>query len=296
MTRQYSLRILAASVLGSVVAAVGKPRVPSSPESGQPASTIAREPRGPASRDSVVLFQDDFSSGDLSKRDRGWSWAPVWVDVVRGFSRRGTVGNSARFTYHGAASADEDAWSELRFTVGTQRLSNVWVTFWLYYPSGAEVVFRGPKFVHRNVAPSNNKFFRIFDRYDVNYLMYGAHTWTDSGTRAGDGFLTPDRRDQSGLTQHYWDVKVPWEADPYRGRWIKVEVHAAAPSKPGAADGVLQFFRDGVIVFGRQDIDGWQRLGDNVWKEGYILGWANSGFRVTTYAYISDISFSRARL
>jgi hypothetical protein len=124
--------------------------------------------------------------------------------------------------------------------------------------------------------------------------MYGSHTWADGTT--GDGYLTPDRRDQSGLTQHYWDIKIPWETDAYRGRWVKIEVHSKAASGPGIADGVLQYYRDDTAVVDIRNVDSYQPLGQNVWKEGYLLGWANSGFSQTTYAFISNVTFSTARL
>jgi hypothetical protein len=137
----------------------------------------------------TILFADDFSSGDLSKSVNGWAWSPVWVDVVHGFSKDGDVGNAARFTFNGKTGTAEtdDAWSELRFKIGTANLKDLWVTFWLYYPSGRETVYRGPKFVHRTPSGStNNKFFALFENYDVDYLLYGALTWAAPET-PGDG-------------------------------------------------------------------------------------------------------------
>ncbi len=113
---------------------------------------------------------------------------------------------------------------------------------------------------------------------------------------AGDGYLIPDRRDQSGLTQMYWDNEIPWENDADRGRWVKVEFHAKAASAAGVPDGALQIYKDGQSVFDRRDIDSFQQLGQNIWKTGYLLGWADSGFLQTTFAYISDVTFSTTRL
>ena len=60
--------------------------------------------------------------------------------------------------------------------------------------------------------------------------------------------------------------------------------------------GEIQYFRDGVMVVDLQNLTTWQNLGDNTFKEGYLLGWANSGFTETTFAYISNVTFSTARL
>jgi hypothetical protein len=190
-----------------------------------------------------ILFADDFSSGNLSKAANGWSWIGDWVDVVDGFSKDGNVGHSARFTFKGTPGTVEtdDAWSELRFKIGTPNLRDLWVTYWIYYPSGLESVQRGPRFVHRTSPGSNNnKFFVLFENYSTGYLSYGSQTWADGTT--GDGYLTPmARQDSTGIVKHFWEVKVPWETDAYRGRWVKVEIHSKAASGPGMADGVLQY-------------------------------------------------------
>jgi hypothetical protein len=245
-----------------------------------------------------ILFSDDFSSGNLSKSSNGWSWAPVWVDVVSGFSKDGNVGHAARFTFKGTPGTldTDDAWAELRFKIGTAHLKDLWVTYWIYYPSGQESVDRGPRFVHRaSPGSNNNKFFMLFDQYTTGYLSYGAHTWNDGTT--GNGYLMPNARiDSSGVVKHFSAVKIPWEIDADRGRWVKVEIHSLAASGPGAADGVIQYFRDGVMVVDLQNLTTWQNLGDNTFKEGYLLGWANSGFTETTFAYISNVTFSTARL
>ena len=248
--------------------------------------------------DGTILFADDFSSGNLSKTANGWSWMGTWVDVVSGFSKDGNVGHAARFTFKATPGTldTDDAWAELRFKIGTPDLRDLWVTYWLYYPNGLESTSRGPRFVHR-VSPgsNNNKFFMLFENYSTGYLSYGAHTWPD-GT-AGDGYLTPNARiDTTGVVKHLWQYKVPWEADAYRGRWLKIEIHGKAASGPGMADGVLQYYRDGVAVIDAQNLTSWQNLGQNVWKEGYLLGWANSGFSELTYAYISNVTFSTSRL
>ena len=241
-----------------------------------------------------VLFHDDFSSGNLSKTANGWSWSGAYVDVVNGFSKDGNVGHSARFTFAGSPDLSQDAWSELRFKIGTPDLREVWATFWVYYPNGTESPFRGPKFVHRNATPTNNKFFKLFESYDPGYAMSSTSTWTE--TSNGDGVLVPNWRDASGTTQHHWEVKVPWEGDSYRGRWIKLEIYTRQASARGVADGAMRYYRNGQLLFDINNIDSYQSSGSNVWKAGYLFGWANSGFTDTTYVYISDVTFSRSRL
>ena len=239
-----------------------------------------------------ILFYDDFASGNLSRTMNGWSWSPANVSIVSGFSKDGNVGHSARFNFAGSSDMSEDAWSELRFKVGTPDLREVWATFWVYYPSGTESPYRGPKFVHRNASPTNNKFFKLYENYDTGYLMSSTSTWADSST--GNGFLVPNWRNGTGVVQHYWTAKTPWEN--VRGQWIKLEVYTKAASAVGAADGIMQYYKDGQLVVDIRNVDGYQLMGENEWKAGYLFGWANSGFTDTTYAYISNVTFSRSRL
>jgi hypothetical protein len=218
------------------------------------------------------------------------------VDVVQGFSKDGAVGNSARFTFKGSATLTDDSWSELRFKLGTPNLTELWITYWIYYPNGQESPYRGPRFVHRGSSSgaTNNKFFRLFNTYSSGYLELGLDTWADGG---GDGSLVGEAKTTSIPSgQILWDTRVAAETDPNRGRWIKMEIHAKAASAPGASDGILEAYRDGTKIVSQQNLSVYPTMGDNFFREGYLLGWANSGFDVTTYAYISDVTFSAVRL
>jgi hypothetical protein len=53
---------------------------------------------------------------------------------------------------------------------------------------------------------------------------------------------------------------------------------------------------DGAAVVDMRNVDGFQALGENIWKQGYLLGWADSGFSTTSYAYISNVTFSTGRM
>jgi hypothetical protein len=274
-----------------------------STQANTPVSVAAPTPTTPApptttstSSSSGILFSDDFSSGNLSKTANGWSWSPAWVDVVNGFSKDGNMGHSARFTFKGSADTSADAWSELRFKVGTGDLKEVWVTYWVYYPNGQEAVYRGPRFLHRGgtLGPTNNKFFRLFHTYAAGYLETGLDTWADGG---GDGSMVGEAKTatiRSGEILR--DTRIPAEIDAYRGRWLKIEIHTRAASAPGVADGLLEAYRDGERIISRPTLDIYPSLGDNYFREGYLFGWANSGFDSTTYAYISNVIFSRERL
>ena len=96
--------------------------------------------------------------------------------------------------------------------------------------------------------------------------------------------------------QHFWDIIPNEETDGTRGRWQKVELHCKVASAPGSADGILQVYRDGNKIIDLSQLDSYPTLGENYFREGYLLGWSASGFESTTYEYISNVTFSTQRL
>lgn len=260
-------------------------------------SSSASSPAAPGA--SGVLFADDFATGDLSKSANGWRWNRTEsVDVVRGFSRDGASGNSARFVFDPAKLNDGNAWSELRFQIGSPA-AELWTTFWIYYPSGQESTYRGPRFMHRgqSTGATNNKFFMIFDQYDGYYAQEGLSTWADGN---GDGSLIPGARvigiDAPMTGKNFWDTRSSLEIDAARGRWVKMEIFATTATSAAARDGILEVYQDGAQVISMRNLNTYATSGINLWREGYLLGWANSGFDTTTYVYVSNVSFSTGRI
>lgn len=80
-----------------------------------------------------------------------------------------------------------------------------------------------------------------------------------------------------------------------RGRWILVEwrVHG----DDGTGNGLLQIWFDSELVIDEQEIavDG-APCGTNTFLNGYLMGWANSGFDEETFVYIDDVAFSDSRI
>lgn len=75
------------------------------------------------------------------------------------------------------------------------------------------------------------------------------------------------------------------------GRWIKVLLHFKPDS--GAGDGVFELAIDGKpVVSTKSFAQGGAPCSPGYFKQGYLLGWANSGFAKDTNVYIDDVTFS----
>jgi len=139
--------------------------------------------------DASTLFFDDFSSGDFSKSNANFSWGGrTNVAVISGFSRAGNTGQCVRFNFGNTANQ----LSELRFcfgptndTTGATALHHpeVWLRYYIYFPTGNESPFVGPKAVNANA--SNNKFFRCFALPESDYPRYGASFYRGAGYGLG---------------------------------------------------------------------------------------------------------------
>jgi hypothetical protein len=121
----------------------------------------------------VVLFGDSFESNNLSFAQNGISWiSNASVDVTSAIAKTGT--RAARFR-----QGDSGNWAELRFG-GLANLPEVFIQFYIYYPSGTESPSVGPKVVVTGTL--NDKFFRLWGAKDADYAAnpgnkVGASIW-----------------------------------------------------------------------------------------------------------------------
>jgi hypothetical protein len=253
-------------------------------------------------------FTDDFSSGNLSKVQNGISWASSTnAAVYTGFGRSGN--NCLRMTFIGGASGT-DSFAEQRFDLGsTNNYTNVTLEWWAFYPNGTEGL--GPKFVHRGDSPGNNKFFRLIkgnrsdgnDGFSSSGHGHGAST-NQSSNVAGDERAYVEWSDGDGMDSNGSHYNVPaargvenFITDAHRGRWIPIKIVNRAATVANN-DGVIQIWRDGVLVMNATTLDSYPLHHANsgeAWKGfdfGYIMGWANSGHLQTTYLYIDDVSIT----
>lgn len=247
------------------------------------------------SSEESYIFYDDFSSGDLSKTEGGFSWgAATNLSVISGFSRAGNVGNCVRFNFDIAA----EAVSELRFSLGSS-YPEIWFKYYLYYPDGTETPFRGVKMEQFG---NNNKFMRVWSeesgsetdpRMGVSYYADGL----SGNVRAGL---------QSGVFNNGTVSQVPYDdanyidlvTDQTRGKWVEIVHYYKASttdvgSTPSEGDGVIKLWVDGNVV---EAVNLNARATDGIYgfTHGYLQGaqdspWAGTEGRAI---YMSDFYVS----
>ena len=241
-------------------------------------------------------FTDNFDSCALDKTGNpmGFKWRdsqghkgelPVVSDAI---AHSGTC--SLKFTF-GAGPAGDDAWSEQRFGLG-KKLSEVYLQWYQYFPSGHEEPWVGPRYAHRNdKGPDNNKFLRLWDEdYGQYRLKLGFSTMP---TRNGDSqIITEYGTNRKGVGPFGSKGDSRGITDERRGRWLKIQVRVRLASLYNN-DGVIEMWVDGVKTISNRNLPLYPQGGaGNYLRNGYLMGWANSGFDESSVTFIDDFTIS----
>lgn len=247
-------------------------------------------------------FSDGFentstdSSPNYKDPASGAQWTgSAWTEVVDSTLSNVTPHSGSkmlRFRW------EENANSEQRFDLGSQQTGDVYIRYYVYYPDGTELGEN--KYEHRDGPSSdNNKLMRLWgEDYDDN-IKVGARSWPAdeyveriqftanvsawkvngcSGSQ-GEAYINEE-------SIHSW-----YRGDSTLGRWMCFEFHYKRDT--GNSDGVFEFWVDGDKKIG---VTNFSIIGapcdPGYFKEGYLMGWANSGFDNPTNVYIDDVVFS----
>lgn len=249
-------------------------------------------------------FSDSFDGcGAINKtaNAKGFRWsdsgggtATEEPAISNAIGRSG--GCSLRLRYEGGIAGD-DGWSEQRFAFG-KKLSEAYVQWYQYFPSGLESPSVGPAYQHRDdTGPDNNKLLRLWDEeYSPSYVKTGYSTLPNSP--AGDDHLNPEitLRGADNVSRSTTNIG-PWPGvvkASTRGRWIKFVARVKLATSTAASDGIMQLWIDGAQVVNWTNLELFSDApGAKNWiRNGYIMGWANSGFTLTTSTYIDDFVIS----
>lgn len=242
---------------------------------------------------SGAFFEDGFETGAPAAAN-GFLWRSgnsTSVSTEKAFSGQ----YSLRFRY-AAADSGKDSSAEQRFDMG-RYLSAVWIEYMLYVPDN---------FVHRNESPNNNKFLMLWR--DV-YSDATGGTWRVGAEyqRATDGSSTL-RFMSSRWDYNYWASNGPWPTGGANyaptlfssngpltpGRWHRIRFHVKAASSRTAEDGVARVYVDNNLIFQLNNArfhNAYDSPADAVLRNGYLLGWANSGFAQETVFYVDNVKF-----
>jgi len=246
----------------------------------------------PAPPSAGMFFSDNFDNGQRNNAN-GFKWLGATeptISAERAFS--GTY--AMRFQFNATASGGQ-AWSEERFDMG-RYLSEVAVEYMLYVPAN---------YRHRNVpngTSANNKFFMLWrDNYaaGTGTFQVGVESWrtndTESWGRILSSFSNYNWIGTAGTFSSFIGETAPLKP----GQWNRIRFYVKAATARAAAgttvsDGVMKMWVNNVLVYSQSNGD-FNNFDPNVvgttLRNGYLLGYANSGFDQTTVFYIDDVKF-----
>lgn len=236
------------------------------------------------------FFADDFDNGKFNSRD-GFTWK----SGVKISSERSYSGDySMKFPYK-ATPLGDDSSAEQRFDMG-RYLPELWIEYMIYIPSN---------FRHRVDLPSNDKFIMVWkDTYgSLSGTWQIGWEYDRNGDTESHGRFMSSRWDEDYVTSSgVWPEPAPLnrmklisKTGPLViGQWNSVRLHFKAASSPRGEDGVSELWVNGKVVFsyfkGR-----FHNFNANdpvaALRNGYFMGWANSGFDEQTDFFIDDVRF-----
>lgn len=220
-----------------------------------------------------VIYSDNFDSGKPSSL-----WTNLTSAVVVSLpSETGRSGFAMRFTYTGNADDTIDAFSEARFDLKAE-YKNLTIKYDLFIPAN---------YVHQKPSDriDNNKFLRLWrEQYTVGDHI-GASMLSEPD---GDSLLGVDYKIQPtwGISTGI-DPKGDFITAADKGKWISIRIEVEAP-KSSTLLGAIRIFKNNKLFVGTSKVTDVEP-GEQGWRYGYLLGWANSGFRADTILYIDNV-------
>ena len=222
-----------------------------------------------------TIFQDDFESGKT-----GSYWTDLtYVSVEALPALTGRAGYAMKFRFVGNADDTKDAMSEARFDLGKE-YKDINISFDLYIPTN---------YYHSKPSDraDNNKFFRLWRVQYSEGDQVGASTISALNGLSGIG---ADYKQQPG-----WGVSTAlWANQDFitaadLGKWMSIKINAVAPIND-VNRGTIEIWKNGTLLLRSREVAD-SEPGEQGWRYGYLMGWANSGFREDTNLYIDNVKF-----
>lgn len=228
------------------------------------------------------FFSDDFA-GPARNNANGFTWSTGDLDVqpvtFDGF-------NCLRFRF-GPNAIGEDSSAEQRFALGRQ-VQELWIEYYLHIPSN---------FALRADFPANNKFISLWpENYSTIGETYVVTEFERNGTDTsyarivgyGDQFYANGTLIRGGDAVQNSNFISAARAN----QWWRIRVHYKIASGAGQTDGVYEGWIGSERMWrSRTDWQFWSTGGLNYIGEGYLMGWANSGYTDQTDFHLRGIKF-----
>jgi len=227
----------------------------------------------------TLLFDDVFTDGMRAAAQNGVSWAGVNLGSEEAVAvvadPTNVSGYVLGFTYGGNPSLPDDGWAEQR--VKFPNLTECYIGMEVGVPDN---------YVHREPGGAdNNKLLRLFDmQYNPSMVHLGMSTLHKPGTTPGRSQMIVEfaNSQQGGFTGNY--ATGPWNLVFTPGAVERVVFRHKVASGIGVADGIIQVWWNGALVYDLSDLATTKACegGVNAIVNGYLFGWSNSGFTETT--------------
>lgn len=232
-----------------------------------------RTPPPPGGR---LVFEDTFRNGQRAMAQNGVSWTGIPSPGIAVVADPGSASGYALQFPFGPDAPGEDSNAEQRFRMPDYTAVTV-----------EKEVYVPPNYVHRDdvTGGDNNKGLRLWDEH-----------YESGSSTVHVGFSTRSRPD--GTSQLHAEYKKfgvvgtgghglgPY-TQLYRPNTVVVIRYAVkVASGPGAADGIIKMWVNGVQVLDATNLmltnTSTATAAANVFRNGYVFGWANSGFTAET--------------
>ena len=239
-----------------------------------------------------LAFQDNFDLGKYTTQTGGW-----WVGGNSGnvYVGAGGQGGSpfALSMTHRAKPANQMSTAEQRFRLA-QGASEIWIEYDFMVPVN---------FFHRMSTNNNNKFLALWEE---NYtgvaadgvtptplLAFEFRPMNDSPNRTGEvgsSYLYLHGEDRTGkmhggLGNKWLSAFGSWN----RGKWLKIRIHVRLATNDTTDDGLVELFADGILVISAPNLPFHSSASGHYFRNGYLLGWSNSGYDVDTEFKVDNI-------
>jgi len=220
---------------------------------------------------------DNFAGGHLAGGQNGvyWGAANVSVDDKVGVlaDPDAASGYSLAFTYKGNADIADDGWAEQTFKL--PQMTEVFVCM---------VVASPANYVHRNASPNNNKLLRLWDTdYAKSTVQLGMSTLSKPNTSPSQSQVIVEFK-QNGTTGTGNFGTGPWTTVFRPASVDTIGFYSRVATNSTSNDGIIKVWINGTQVYSQTSlalmIPGMS--GGNHFQNGYLFGWANSGFATTT--------------
>lgn len=252
------------------------------------------------------IYSTNFDTGTFNNQN-GFRWLQgVKTSISSEKSKSGSY--SLKF-YFPAAASGKDSFSEQRFNLGGS-YRDIWIKYDLYIPSNY--------YHRRDTGSNNNKAFTWlwageYQAAKQDGAKLGGHLWP-TGSNGGSEFVAYARANVNGnyVLSKNWNCKACSNGKSSlaitnndKGRWMTLVIHMKYASQANN-DGVYEIWKtdwQGKTVKLVDIHDGpWYATMANStvpgkgFDNGYLLGWANSGFNNDTFIYIDNLKFSTTPL